>query len=118
MISVLLCLAMLTTLCLAGIVLPASAATDLIGDGDFEDTLSKQWSWTGASASNIAKYAIISDGNSPMTVVEEADGNHCLEIPELVESGGSKLYDRYFYGLNVAASKTYRLTLLMMVQYT
>lgn len=106
-----LCAAMLLTCCLAGLVLPASAATDLLGDGDFEGTLSKQWSWTGASASNIAKYAIISDGNSPMTVVEEADGNHCLEIPELVESGASKQYDRYFYSLNVAASKTYRLTL-------
>lgn len=110
MTSIVLALALVLTCAITGLVLPASAAsTDLIGDGDFEGALSKSWTWSTSTATNIQKYAIISEGNSPMTVIEESDGNHCLQIPE--PSDTSKTYDRYFFALPVAASKTYRLTL-------
>ncbi len=106
--SVLLCLAMLTALCLTGAVLPASAeeADSVIVGGDFEAAAgdavySKNW------ASSVLKGSATSPA---CTIVEdtsgEAEGNHCLEVPLYTAAK----YNKYLKGLSLQPNTAYTLS--------
>ena len=98
--------------CLSGIVLPAAASSSpagLLPSGDFETELTSGWTWGTSSAAPT--YAIVNDSGSPMTVIEDTDGNHCLQIPEKIVDGVCKIYDKYYLEAPVEGGKTYRLSM-------
>ncbi len=104
---------LLATTCLAGLVLPTTAADtsgNLLAFGDFEGTASDAWTWATSSATNREKYAIISEeyGKAQITTDPDDPSNHCL-IFEPSETGA--LYNGYYKSAPVVAGKKYRLSM-------
>ncbi len=113
--SIALSLALLATACITGLVLPVAASstpTGLLPNGDFEGTPTSGWTWDN-HATNAPKYAIISEGNSLMTITNDPDGsgNKCLKIPEQLSGTTYKTYDKYYKSAPVEAGKKYRLSM-------
>lgn len=105
-ISLLLCMALLTALCLAGSALPSSAeAEPLIVGGDFEaaagDAVYTQ-NWTDAFRDSATSPAC--------TIVEdtsgESAGNHCLQVPLYTEGS----YNKYLKSLTLQPNTSYTLS--------
>ena len=114
--SIALSVMLLAASCLAGIVLSTAAASSapagLLPNGDFEGTPTSGWTWDN-HATNAPKYAIISEGNSLMTIADDPDGsgNKCLKIPEQLSGTTYKTYDKYYKSAPVTAGKKYRLSM-------
>ncbi len=113
MIALAVSVALIMVCMLSSLVLPTSADDSPVGllpAGDFESAPTSGWTWDN-HATNAPKYAIISEGNSLMTVVQESDDNHCLEIPEMLSGTTYKVYDKYYKSAPVEAGKKYRLSM-------
>lgn len=105
--------ALLVVCMLSSLVLPTAADGSPVGllpAGDFESALTSGWTWDN-HATNAPKYAIVSEGNSLMTVFAESDGNHCLKIPEMPDGSTYIKYDKYYKSAPVEAGKKYRLSM-------
>ncbi len=115
MTSLVLSVALVLTCAIAGMTMPAAAESTPVGllpNGDFEGTPTSGWTWNN-SATNAPKYAIISEGNSLMSIVTDPDdsSNKCLEIPESLSGTTYKTYDKYYMSAPVVAGKKYRLSM-------
>lgn len=105
-ISLLLCMALLTALCLAGSVLPSSAeAESLIVGGDFEAAAgdavyTKNWSDAFSDSATSPACTIVEDTSG------ESAGNHCLKVPLYTEGS----YNKYLKSLTLQPNTSYTLS--------